>query len=104
MGLIECVNHQVMLSYDIMTEKEGEYVAQYFTTFAITKNGIVKFTSPTFDPELYKTEKEIKDEEITTLISQPLKAAAKKRRARRLLLMELHPHKCSIEFLYQNFN
>lgn len=80
MGLIECVNHQVMLSYDIMAEKEGEYVAQYFTTFAITKNGIVKFTSPTFDAELYKTDKEIKDEEISTLLSQPLKAAAKKKK------------------------
>lgn len=80
MGLIECVNHQVMLSYDVMTEKEGEFVAQYFTTFAITKNGIVKFTSPKFDQELYKTDKEIKDDEINTLISQPLKAAAKKKK------------------------
>lgn len=83
MGLIECVNHKVMLSYDIMTEKEGEYVAQCFTTFAITKNGIVKFTSPTFNPDVYNTEKDINDEEITTLISQPLKTAAKKKKSKK---------------------
>lgn len=78
-GLIECSNHNVILPYDIVTEKEGEYIAQFFTTFGITKNGIVKFTSPSFNPELYKTEKTIEDEEITTLIAQPLKSSNKKK-------------------------
>lgn len=81
MGLIECVNHQVMLSYDVMTEKEGEYIAQYFTTFAITKNGIVKFTAPTFDATLYKSDKKA-DETITELIAQPLKVSKKKKAAK----------------------
>lgn len=79
MGLIECVNHRVLLSYDIMTEKEGEFVAQYFTTFGITKNGIVRFTEPTFNPDLYKTDKKIEDEGILELISKPLKAPSKKK-------------------------
>lgn len=78
MGLIECCNHQVLLNYDIMTEKEGEQVAQVFTTFGITKNGIVKFTNPTFNPALYKTDKKIDDEELVELISKPLKTNPKK--------------------------
>ncbi|KAK7678186.1 hypothetical protein QCA50_018865 [Cerrena zonata] len=85
-GLIECVNHQVILPYDVMADKQGEYVAQFFTTFAITKNGVLKFTDPSFNQDLYKTEKSIKDEEINTLLTQPLKAesnAAKKKKAKK---------------------
>ncbi|CCE80190.1 Piso0_003292 [Millerozyma farinosa CBS 7064] len=82
-GLIESVNHSIVLPYDIVTEKDGEYVAQFFTTFAITKNGIVKFTSPSFDAELYKTEKTLGDEAITQLISEPLKKSAKKKKSKK---------------------
>ncbi|CAH2354501.1 putative curved DNA-binding protein [[Candida] railenensis] len=78
MGLIECCNHQVMLDYKVMTEKEGEFIAQYFTTFAITKNGIVKFTSPSFDVDLYKTDK-VLDEDTSKLLEQPLKVQKKKK-------------------------
>ncbi|CUM64138.1 uncharacterized protein PRCAT00001729001 [Priceomyces carsonii] len=78
-GLIECSNHNVILPYDIVTEKEGEYIAQFFTTFGVTKNGIVKYTSPSFDQKLYKTEKKIEDEDIAQLISSPLKVASKKK-------------------------
>lgn len=82
-GLIESVNHLIVLPYDIVTEKDGEYVAQFFTTFAITKNGIVKFTSPSFDADLYKTEKTLGDEAITQLISEPLKKSAKKKKSKK---------------------
>lgn len=72
-GLAEPSNHKVILPYDIVTEKEGEYVAQFFTTVAITKNGLVKYTQPEFDPELYKTEKKVEDEEIVQLLTEPLR-------------------------------
>lgn len=83
-GLIESVNHLIVLPYDIVTEKDGEYVAQFFTTFAITKNGIIKFTSPSFDADLYKTEKTLGDEAITQLISEPLKKSAKKKKSKKV--------------------
>lgn len=76
-GLVEPANHKVVLPYDIVTEKEGEFVAQFFTTVAITKNGIVKYTNPTFDPELYKSDKSITDEDVLKVLSQPLKTAKK---------------------------
>ncbi|ODV82281.1 curved DNA-binding protein [Suhomyces tanzawaensis NRRL Y-17324] len=78
-GLHEPVNHKVMLAYDIFTEKEGEYIAQYFTTFGITKNGIVKYTSPVFEEGLYNTDKKIQDEEILKLLEEPLKVEKKKK-------------------------
>ncbi|KAK6458387.1 curved DNA-binding protein [Scheffersomyces xylosifermentans] len=77
-GLAEPSNHKVILPYDIVTEKEGEFIAQFFTTVAITKNGLVKYTSPNFDPELYKTEKKITDDDVLAVLAQPLKPSKKK--------------------------
>lgn len=79
MGLIECCNHQVMLDYKVMTEKEGEFIAQFYTTFAITKNGIVKFTSPSFNNSLYTSDKQV-DEEISKLLETSLKVQKKKKK------------------------
>ncbi|KAK6460946.1 curved DNA-binding protein [Scheffersomyces coipomensis] len=77
-GLAEPTNHKVLLAYEVVSEKEGEFIAQFFTTVAITKNGIVKYTSPSFDADLYKTEKEITDEEVKATLAQPLRAPKKK--------------------------
>ncbi|EGW30169.1 curved DNA-binding protein [Spathaspora passalidarum NRRL Y-27907] len=76
-GLAEPSNHNVLLPYEIVSEKDGEFVAQFFTTFAITKNGIVRYTTPSFKPELYKTDKEIKDEDVLNALAQPLKIKKK---------------------------
>lgn len=72
-GLVEPSSHKVILPYDVVTEKEGEFVAQYFTTVAITKNGIVKYTNPSFNKDLYKTDKQVEDEGVLKVLSQPLK-------------------------------
>lgn len=61
-GLIECVNHQVMLAYDIQAEKQGEFVGQFFTTLAVTKDGVVRITSPSFDGSLYQSDKALSEE------------------------------------------
>lgn len=70
-GLIECANHQIVLPYDIMEGKANDNIAQFFTTVAITPNGLVKYTSPTFDGSLYQTDKKVQDEEIAALIATP---------------------------------
>ncbi|GBL51998.1 hypothetical protein ACI3LY_005326 [Candidozyma auris] len=79
-GMIECSNHEVVLPYDIMEGASDSYIAQFFTTIAITKNGIVKYTNPTFNPELYKTEKGVADNEIAKLIAEPLPESKKKKK------------------------
>lgn len=73
-GLIECSSHNVVLPYDIMEDKKDQFVAQFFTTVAITPSGTVKFTSPSFNEALYKTEKKVTDEEIAALLASPLEA------------------------------
>lgn len=71
-GLIECSNHEVILPYDIMEDKAGEYVAQYFTTVAITRKGLVQFTNPSFEAAFYNTDKKVQDEELASTIAAPL--------------------------------
>lgn len=77
LGLIEGVNHKVLLAYDVQTEKQGEYVAQYFTTFAITKKGILLFTTPSFNQDYYHTEK-VLSEELAQLLTEPIREPSKK--------------------------
>ncbi|RLV92776.1 Curved DNA-binding protein [Spathaspora sp. JA1] len=76
-GLAEPTNHNLLLPYEIVTEREGEFIAQFFTTFAITKNGIVRYTTPSFNAGAYKTDKEIKDEDVLQALAQPLKIKKK---------------------------
>lgn len=81
MGLVECCNHNVMINYDVMQESADALVAQVYTTFAITKNGTVKFASASPDMSLVKTDKSISDEKILELLKQPLKAKKAKKTA-----------------------
>ncbi|KAH3678989.1 hypothetical protein WICMUC_001303 [Wickerhamomyces mucosus] len=71
-GLKENVSHGTMIAYDIFQEKEGEFIAQVYVTVAITKNGLVKFSSTEFDEKLIKSEKDL-SAELKELISKSLK-------------------------------
>ncbi|KAI3405132.1 hypothetical protein KGF56_002088 [Candida oxycetoniae] len=79
-GLAEPVNHKILLPYDVVVEKDGEYVAQFYTTFGITKTGIVKYASPVFDSELYQSDKKVTDEEILKLLQEPLNSKVPKKK------------------------
>lgn len=79
-GLKENCTHGTMIAYDVYQEKEGEFIAQVYVTVAITKNGLVKFTSTEFDEEVIKSDKEL-DAELKELISNPLKVNKKKAKA-----------------------
>lgn len=70
-GLAEACNHKVVLPYEVMGAKEGNYVAQFFTTFGISKNGIIKYTEPAFDEAKYTSEHTL-DGELLELLKTPL--------------------------------
>ncbi|EMR10027.1 DNA-binding protein, 42 kDa [Pneumocystis murina B123] len=74
MGIMECTNHNLFSPYECMYEKEGEYIARFFTTIALTKNGTLKLAGPTA-PNInqIKTEKRLEDMVLYDLIKTPLK-------------------------------
>jgi hypothetical protein len=91
MGVQECKEHGLLIGYEVLYEKdgffpflahinfEGEYVAQFQSTIAVTKNGTVRLSGPAaLDTEKVKSEKKLEDEELLKLIAEPLKAGKSK--------------------------
>lgn len=80
MGLKESVSHNLITPYDVVYEKSGEIVVQFFATIGLTKTGTVKFAGPsTPDFTVIKSDKKVTDEEILKLLAKPLKPSNKKR-------------------------
>ncbi|EEB05372.1 curved DNA-binding protein Cdb4 [Schizosaccharomyces japonicus yFS275] len=79
MGIQECVQRNVLLPYEVLVEKEGEYVAEFFSTIALTKNGTVVITDSEPAENIQST-KSVKDEEILKLLQTSLKSKNKKKR------------------------
>ncbi|KAK0629768.1 peptidase M24, structural domain-containing protein [Bombardia bombarda] len=72
-GVIECVRNNVFRQYEVAGEKENAPVARLLTTIAITKNGITKLGgAPAPEFSKFKTDKKITDEEILSILEQPL--------------------------------
>lgn len=79
MGVQEAVQHNLLVPYDVLYEREGEYVAQFFSTIALTKNGTVRLTGPTdFDVSILGNECKLGDE-LKSVIDTPIKLAKKKK-------------------------
>ncbi|KAF9357191.1 Proliferation-associated protein 2G4 [Mortierella sp. NVP85] len=84
MGLLECTKHNVVANYDVMEEKEGEFVAQFLFTVCLIPSGPLRITNSPIDLEIIQSEKKIEDEEILKLLAtevRPKKKANKKKKA-----------------------
>ena len=71
-GVVECVNHDLLHIYPVLTEKSGEFVAQFKTTVVLLPSGGLVFELPPFDEELYETSFKIEDKDILELLAQSL--------------------------------
>jgi curved DNA binding protein len=79
MGVVECAKHGLLLPYDIIEEKEGEFVAQFlFTALLMPSGSILKITNPPFDQSLVKSDKSLQSVELKQLVTGSLKAPKKK--------------------------
>ena len=78
MGIVEAVKHQLLLPYDVMEEKEGEFVAQFLFTALLMPNGnILQITKAPFDQSTVKSDKSIQNAELKSLITSSTKAPKK---------------------------
>lgn len=64
MGVKEFSEHQLLIPYPILTEKVGDYVAQFKFTVMVTKGKTTSLTGLQLDEAKFKTENAIKDEKI----------------------------------------
>ncbi|ESO09959.1 hypothetical protein HELRODRAFT_156370 [Helobdella robusta] len=82
MGVVECVKHQLVEPFNVLFERENEFVAQFKFTVLLMPNGPMKITGLPFDSSSYHSEQTIEDEEIKGLLaaSASRKAAKKKKK------------------------
>ena len=64
MGVVECTKHSLVEPFNVLYEREGEFVAQFKFTVLLMPNGPLKITGLPFDSENYVSEFEVKDEEL----------------------------------------
>jgi len=84
-GSTECVKHDLLQPYEVVFEKDSEFVAQFKSTVIIMPSGIMKITGLPLDTDLISCEVKINDEELVTLLKEPLKPKSKKKKANKKL-------------------
>ena len=63
------MDHDLLVPYPVLTEKPGNYVAQFKFTVMITKGKTTALTGLPIDESLFKSDLAINDEEILNLLA-----------------------------------
>lgn len=94
MGVVECVTHKLITPFQVLYEKEEQYVAQFKFTVLLMPNGAHKITGLPFDPETCESDKKIEDLDIQKLLktsANPKSAKKKKKAAEKAVAGEAAP-------------
>ncbi|TRY54340.1 hypothetical protein DNTS_021314 [Danionella cerebrum] len=83
LGVVECAKHELLQSFGVLHEKEGEYVAQFKFTVLLMANGPLRITTELFDPDLYKSEFEVQDPELKMLLKSSASRKAQKKKKKK---------------------
>lgn len=83
MGVVECVNHKLLEPFNVLHEKDEEFVAQFKITVLLLPNGTMKITGLPVDVDLYQSEYKIEDEEIKKLLGTAVSSKTKKKKAKK---------------------
>jgi len=83
LGVNECVNHELMVPYPVLYEKDGEYVAQFKFTVLLMPNGPLRITQGTWDPESVQSEYKIEDEDLKKLLASQVNKKNQKKKKKK---------------------
>ncbi|CAL8366674.1 unnamed protein product [Lota lota] len=83
MGVVECSKHELVQPFNVLHEKEGEFVAQFKFTVLLMANGPLRITNSLFDPDLYKSEHEVEDPELKALLQSSASRKAQKKKKKK---------------------
>jgi len=70
LGINEASKHELFHGYPVLTEKSGEFVAQFKYTVAILKNGVAVLAGLPVNVDNYKSEHKIEKKELVELLAQ----------------------------------
>uniref|UniRef100_A0A8D2FG53 Peptidase M24 domain-containing protein n=1 Tax=Theropithecus gelada TaxID=9565 RepID=A0A8D2FG53_THEGE len=80
MGVVECTKHGLLQPFNVLYEKEGEFVAQFKFAILLMPNGPMQITSGPFEPDLYKSEMEVQDAELKALLQSSASQETQKKK------------------------
>lgn len=80
MGVVECLNHKLVEPFNVLYEKEGEFVAQFKFTVLLMPNGPLRITSGPMDPEIFRSSHSLEDPELKTLLASSTSRKQKKKK------------------------
>ncbi|KAK2862207.1 hypothetical protein Q5P01_001740 [Channa striata] len=83
LGVVECAKHELLQPFSVLHEKEGEFVAQFKFTVLLMANGPHRITNGPFDPEIYKSEYEVQDPELRTLLQSSASRKTQKKKKKK---------------------
>lgn len=83
MGVVECRQHGLVEPFNVLWEKEGEYVAQFKFTLLLMPNGTSRITQGPFDPEIIQSEHSIQDEEIKGILATSASRKTQKKKKKK---------------------
>ncbi|TRY55588.1 hypothetical protein DNTS_021480 [Danionella cerebrum] len=83
LGVVECAKHELLQPFSVLQEKEGEFVAQFKFTVLLMASGPLRITSGPFEAELYKSEHELQDPELKSLIHSSTNRKAQKKKKKK---------------------
>lgn len=70
LGLVECVQHELLHVYPVLAEKKGEFVAQFKYTVAVKETGPYLISGFSIDVNQFESEYKIADEEVLKILSE----------------------------------
>lgn len=82
-GVVECINHSLVEPFNVLWEKEGEFVAQFKFTVLLMPNGPMRITQGPFDPEMFVSEHSIVDEKIKETLATSVSRKAQKKKKKK---------------------
>lgn len=83
-GVKECINHDLVMPYSVLTEKPGEFVAQFKATVVVQPKSVAILCGARdlFNKDGLKSEKKLK-EELVTLTQQELWKVVKEKKEKK---------------------
>uniref|UniRef100_A0A2K5K3B1 Peptidase M24 domain-containing protein n=1 Tax=Colobus angolensis palliatus TaxID=336983 RepID=A0A2K5K3B1_COLAP len=83
MGVVECTKHGLLQPFNVLYEKEGEFVAQFKFAILLMPNGPMWITSGPFEPDLYKSEMKVQDAELKALLQSSASQETQKKKKKK---------------------
>lgn len=68
MGLVECMNHNLIDEYPVIYTRDGSSVVHYKFTVLLVSNGTDRITGTVIDKDSFPSEKKCEDEEILNVM------------------------------------